>query len=198
MNPEMQSQLDTHIIRLLNHYSSGISLYDLIKELSSPNLGLLDEKPLKDSITLFQTNFVVMNALYRLNQSMDNDRLNISALKIQKITIETTDNKTSGTITAHDPLADYYLDWGNFDTSSEDIEVLLNSFWQRVSLQDYEAEDLEILALSSPVTLANIKTSYRKLSQQLHPDKGGDSEQFIKVQQAAERLIKRHQPLTLD
>jgi curved DNA-binding protein CbpA len=47
----------------------------------------------------------------------------------------------------------------------------------------------EILGVEREASKKEIKTAYRKLSKQHHPDKGGDPQLFIKIQVAYETLI---------
>jgi hypothetical protein len=222
-----QDRLDQHILSILQQTPEGLSLFELIKALSTDEIGLFDSQSLKDSVTLFQTNFVVMNALYRLDKSFQKEhlqnlepknkepqtnqtnthevfthqkRIEIHALKVKLHCFEISNTPNNSTqITSENTLAfikdqqaleSYYLDWQNFDQSEEDVNELLNSFWERLVLEEHQPQDLKILNLTSPVTRAAIKQSYRKLSQQHHPDKGGDPEVFMEIQQAAERLLR--------
>lgn len=47
----------------------------------------------------------------------------------------------------------------------------------------------EILGVSKTATVDEIKTAYRKLAREHHPDKGGDKETFQNIQEAYENLI---------
>ena len=180
------NRLDQAIDQILTETPQSISLYELIRALTQPPHQIFDERPLGDSMGLFETNFVVMNSLYRLrkNQAASYE---ISSLKIAKYEFSTSEEQPDK-VAEVDPLENYYLDWTNFQQSEEDVNQLLNSFWERMLAIDFEESDLAVLALSKPVTLAEIKKQYRKLSQQYHPDKGGDTADFLAVQQAYERL----------
>lgn len=211
-----QDRLDHHILTILKQTPEGLSLFALIKALSTDDIGLFDSQSLKDSVTLFQTNFVIMNALYRLDQSLQNEQLKNEPLKTSKQTthqqrieihalniklhrfnisneqntlFQAISDQTTAFIQEQQALASYYLDWHNFDQTEQNINELLNSFWDRLILEEHQPQDLALLGLTSPVTRADIKQSHRKLSQQHHPDKGGDPEIFIEIQQAAERLL---------
>ena len=56
-------------------------------------------------------------------------------------------------------------------------------------MQDY----YQVFGISKESTLEDIKKSYKKLAFEFHPDRnGGDSKQFLKIQEAYEYLIKNH------
>ncbi|MEI8644050.1 DNA-J related domain-containing protein [Pseudoalteromonas sp. Hal040] len=86
----------------------------------------LDADPQKD---LFKRNFLVMNGLYQLQTQLAPEQ----QLQIASLHIELVSKQTGNALESHDPLRDYYLDWQNFDTSSEEIDALLTDFWQRFS-----------------------------------------------------------------
>ncbi|MFC4698569.1 DNA-J related domain-containing protein [Glaciecola siphonariae] len=108
-------------------------------------------------------------------------------------------------IETKDPLADYYLNWDNLnETSTEDVEDLLTSFWQKMAGFDQSNllsqtqlnEMLSVLALP-PVNdgrkllgLAELKAQYRKLQHQNHPDKGGCAERSKAILNAYNKLRK--------
>lgn len=56
----------------------------------------------------------------------------------------------------------------------------------------------EILGVSKGASSDEIKTAYRKLAREHHPDKGGDKEQFQKIQEAYENLIDPHKKNNYD
>lgn len=194
LNADYRSKLDNAVFNLLIDSPEGISLYELIKQLSQPPIQLFDERPLSEPKGLFETNFVVMNTLYRLKNTKFEYHFEISSLKIY-CTVKSINNAAQEAKQSHpetlDPLAEYYLNWNNFQQTEDDINDLLNSFWERMLVLDFEEEDLTTLGLEKPVTLAEIKTRYRKLSQHHHPDKGGDAEIFIAIKTAYQRLIQR-------
>lgn len=176
---------------ILDQHINGLSLYDLIKTLSSEDIAFFDGRPLAEPQGLFQTNFVVMNALYQLAKSSFDYHYEIHSLKICKHPKDSTKKETTTELSELDPLEAYYLDWNNFNQSEQEINELINQFWERMLVIDFEDQDLQTLDLSKPVTLAEIKQQYRKLSQQHHPDKGGDAEYFVEIQQAYTRLTDR-------
>jgi hypothetical protein len=51
-------------------------------------------------------------------------------------------------------------------------------------------QDLAVLGLTWPTTEDAVKTAYRELAKQHHPDRGGNSKDFMKVQAAHDRVMK--------
>lgn len=167
--------------------------YELIRWLQAPEQGIFREDALSDSMTLFQANFIVMHALYRLrNRWLENARgyLQISALDIGLVPLKT--DSGSDLPDQHDALAEYYLDLNNLDTDQASVDALLNDFWQRMVIPEHYDNDLAVLELTPPVDLSTIRQQYRRLASQHHPDKGGDAEAFRKVSSAYQRLRYRH------
>lgn len=62
-------------------------------------------------------------------------------------------------------------------------------------LQDSQVVDdpYRVLGLHSGASMRVVKAAYRALAQDTHPDRGGDPEQFKKVQEAYERICKERQ-----
>lgn len=180
---------------LLTENPKGYSEHQLLTLLQQAPHDFFAADALRDPLVLFQSHFLLFHCLYLLrgkwhnNQSSD---LEISALsiKIQPLPLIQAHKKKS--LLTADPLAQYYLDWSHFAaTSSDDVEVLLNSFWKKMC-SPFQQEDisraLKIMELENPVSIAQLKVQYRRLAQNHHPDKGGDSDHFKKICQAFHHL----------
>lgn len=50
--------------------------------------------------------------------------------------------------------------------------------------------DLKLLSLQAGIAMDEVTKRFRKLALQLHPDKGGDTQKFVAVRQAYERIVK--------
>ncbi len=169
---------------------SAYSEYELMRWLQEPEQGIFQADALAHQLTLFQSHFILMHALYSLRKEWLQQAvavLDISALRIEKrdwYAFSSAATQVSNT----DPLMDYYLDLNHLETPEEEIEQLLISFWQKMRLPEQQPEDLAILELTPPITSQQIKKQYKKLAMQHHPDRGGSEQKFCQVQSAYQRL----------
>jgi hypothetical protein len=61
-----------------------------------------------------------------------------------------------------------------------------------ITLNDlYDPNLLSMLGLSEGATMENIKKRFRELALKYHPDKGGDSEKFIKILDVYKKLTEK-------
>lgn len=177
-----------------------ISLYVLMQDLLSAGYTLvLDDAETSSDLYLFKKNFVVMNALYQIKMQSEQEgfQLIISSLKIGFINQELIQNKSLNSledidISADKSLAEYYLNWNNYDLADDQsVENLLNSFWNHYAkynnLHKTDKKRLDafsILGVESSASWKHIQQAYRKLITAHHPDKGGSGFQFIKIREA--------------
>ncbi|MCG9707599.1 DnaJ domain-containing protein [Pseudoalteromonas shioyasakiensis] len=152
----------------------------------------LDNDPQKD---LFKRNFLVMNALYQLQTQLAPEQ----QLQIASLHIELVNEQISNALENHDPLRDYYLDWQNYDTTSDEIDAMLTDFWQRFS--SYSPKRV-ILSLSQQQLLElqqawqlptnfsekQLQKRWRQLALKHHPDRQGCAIEFKKIQLEYEQL----------
>lgn len=166
---------------LLPLLRDGISEYELIKALQQPPWLLFEGLDLSDSLAMFRCHFVLFNALYTISDELREQglgELDIHTLSIRLKPVTTFD----AAITKHDGLKAYYLDWANFSqTTTADVDALLNDFWQRMAGKTASASEVNEalitleLAETDNLTVNLVKKQYRKLLQQHHPDKGGNT-----------------------
>lgn len=157
--------------------------------LQAPEQGVFKADALKHSQSLFQSHFLLMHALYSLQQEwfkQQHARLEISALQIQKQPWLSSSDNTQ--LSEHDPLASYYLDISQLTTPEKEINQLLTDFWKRMLQPEFEQQDLATLELPSSATPSEIRQQYRRLAMQHHPDRGGNAERFHAIQVAYNRL----------
>ena len=148
--------------------------------------GLLPQTFGAGNFALFQSHFVLFNALYRLSDELATAglTLEIGLVDIQVRALDPGAGQRVGT-SQTGSLRDYYLDWSNFTGASEaSVDALLDDFWQtygRYSNRNQPVADTEKQAalgafdLAEPVTFAEIKQRYRRLVMREHPDRGGDT-----------------------
>lgn len=187
----LDNPLKASILSILKSYPQGVSEYDIIKGLRSQRLveGDNDRLP-TDSLAMFRIHFMVMNALYSLQEELLDSEimLSISPLLIQLHFAGTT-SATALTDSAEPALREYYLDWSHFDKADHDtVNQLLHQFWQRFLASDQRAEALDILGLEHQSNWQDIRRRYQQLIQKYHPDKGGDEQKFIAIRAAYETL----------
>lgn len=182
---------------LLTENPAGLSEHQLLKLLQQAPHEFFASDALRDPLLLFQTHFLLFHCLYNLKQRWaitQQAELEISALLIIKrpFIVKETEKNQAQPLLQSDPLAQYYLDWSHFSaTTEEDVETLLNSFWQKVfnpQTEDNIQQSLIVMQLDAPVSTVQLKIQYRRLAQIHHPDKGGDSEHFKKICQAFHQL----------
>lgn len=156
--------------------------------------GLLDTLAADPERDLFKRNFLIMNALYQLQQQV----MPKQQLLIESLHIELVSDPSQNQLHPNDPLRDYYLNWQNFETSTAEINALLDSFWQRFSKPKQHKAPLsaqlhqQLIArwqLVQPITLKTLQKRWRQLAVQHHPDKqGGDNEVFKQLKIEYEQL----------
>lgn len=153
-------------------------------------ISTLDNSPERD---LFKRNFLIMNALYQLQQQLQpKQQLQVSGLHIELIS-----SVADSLLQKPDPLRDYYLDWQNFETSSAEIDELLNQFWQRFTHTspktllnaEQRAKLLKHWQLAEDCTIKDVQKRWRQLAVKYHPDKAaGNTEQFKILKSEYEQL----------
>ena len=172
----------------LENHPDGIGEYDLMTNLKSQGyFDFLSQPALPHE--LFQAHFFLFHSLYLLSEDLLKQKkhlLDIYTLKIQLLPYQSGENA----LQVDSKLKNYYLDFNNLEnTSEEDVYDLLASFWNKYNKMDSREEALAILGLKDPVNDETIKIEYRRLVMKNHPDRGGDTEQLQKINDALTLLI---------
>lgn len=179
------------------------SEHELIKLVSAQALAPFDSLNLSLNSNLFSAHFLLRHCLYHLQndyaaQKPQQYRLALSALGAQLFAHNDAKAASSKDITTKafapedQALRAYYLDIRHyFETTEEQVDALLTSFWQRYLSQDDVSEAYRSLELSEGASLSEVRIAYRKLAQSHHPDKGGDPQSFARIS-AAKRLLVQH------
>jgi hypothetical protein len=173
----------------LDLHPAGISEYELISALRARGFFEFLPAPPATPHQLFRAHFLLFHTLYvlkgRLLSSHRGD-LAIGALCIRR----TPWRPGVGALTPSDPLQRYYLDWKNLDgTTENDVYELIASFWKRLEGIDDREAALDTLGLEDPVTDETIKTTWRRLAMEHHPDRGGDKERLQAINAAVDQLL---------
>ena len=179
----IESYLDTN--------TDGFQEYELLSHLNTQ--GYFNALDVEVSMTLliFQKHFLLFHVLYSIHQQRVDDKQ--GALLITPLDIRPLDYVAADTqIGEIDALAGYYLNLDNLELSTEDnVNELLNSFWEMYLKYDKRADALRVLELKDPVTDKEIVVRYRQLASVHHPDKGGDHEEIQAINEAYAILIKK-------
>ena len=176
------------VSRLLEQSPDGLSEHDLLRLLHADYFSFLGDSPWQPH-ALFCAHFLLFHALYRLRDDAwqaARAHLEISPLCIRWLPYRSA----AGAVATPDSLREYYLDLANLeDTSAEDVDELLASFWIRFQGQEGRAGALQELGLADPVDDATIKRTYRQLVMQHHPDRGGDTQRLQAINAAVDLLL---------
>lgn len=165
--------------------------YELIQHLQDTGTEPFNLLTLLQTHELFQAHFLVRHALYRLQEHYLRGRAFTLSLDLTRVTRGPwhEEDDTSAMPGTHDGVRDYYLDLNNLhSTTHDDVNSLLNTFWQRYLAQDGKTQALLVLGLDATADFPIAKKRYRQLVQQYHPDKGGDTGYFQTLQAAITTL----------
>lgn len=178
------------VARLIRQHPGGISEFELMQQLDKHYPELYPKPDLRDPLLLFQHHFVLMHVLYRLQDEWyqaGEGVLDINALRIQLRPLKEGGGQH---LSVDASLKDYYLDWSNLSRENpESVQSLLDGFWKRLLGERKSPEALRQLGLDEKADLAKIKSRYRRLASEHHPDKGGDPEEFRRIREAYEALV---------
>ncbi len=190
----MQNPLLDPVQTLLNEHPRGIAEYDILKALEQhPALGDLGTQ---GQLPLFHKHFLIMNALYQLQEKLWDSQQQVLEITPLLNTLHATAPSASQTqliqAESRGP-SEYYMNWENYhNTSESDVSNLYKSFWSYLAAKDNRPSALDCLGLdpTQEHSEAAIIQRYRQLAKQHHPDTGGDGNTFIEVRAAFETLKK--------
>jgi len=183
-----------HDILLTN--SDGLSEYELFQRLKSPPFELFTTEALQDPLSLFQSHFILFNALYQLRDTWLQNKTGLLQIHCSCIRRTPWEAGQDGVVT-QDKLRAYYLDWTSLsDTDQTQVEALLDSFWLAFSGMPNQVEDnnmplqsaLDLLKLTTPFSSQQLKQQYRRMLHIHHPDKGGNNGHTQQLHKAYGRL----------
>ncbi|EKO3837174.1 DNA-J related domain-containing protein [Vibrio harveyi] len=179
----MENPLLWPILDILRKQPSNWKVHTLAHELSQKGyIQQLDESPDKD---LFKRNFLLMNALYQLQETLYPDGwLQVEAMNI---VLMSSIEASRHSVDTNDPLREYYLDWKNYEADEGEVRRLLNDFWSRyqryiggnVSDDVDRSKALHLFELDADATRTEIRRQWRKLALRWHPDReNGNADRF--------------------
>ncbi|HAS3026534.1 TPA: DNA-J related domain-containing protein [Vibrio parahaemolyticus] len=180
---EIENPLLWPMLEILKRQPSGWKVHTLASKLSERGyINQLDPSPDKD---LFKRNFLIMNALYQLQETLFPDSwLQVEAMDIMLMSaLEASRNS----VDPNDPLRQYYLDWSHYEANEDEVRRLLNEFWSRYQRFVGDASEhnidkvkaLKLFDLAGDASRTEIRRQWRKLALRWHPDReNGDAERF--------------------
>ena len=179
------AEIQTILSEILDDHPAGVDEHAMLKELARRDVSLFNEDYFHNSFGLFQRHFLLFHALYLLRdtlRSTGQGDLEIHCMGIQRIPCSNTQSEHPA---LHEPLASYYLNLDNLNSSNEsDVLRLLDNFWKKYTSTTQRDEALAVMELTHTTSYSDIKQQYRRLAMQWHPDRGGDPEQFHKLEWA--------------
>ena len=155
-----------------------------------------------DPLSLFRSHFLLFHLLYRLQEKWLNEKigyLHIETLCIGLRPLESQSLLPQQEAEAQAKLRTYYLDENEYQqTQEQDVLDLLASFWTAFGQTDWQAPDKEAIEEAKQhleIDVDNwdeaiVTKQFRKLSQQHHPDKGGETKRFQVLCHAREVLLQ--------
>lgn len=176
--------LKMQVEALLGQEPEGLSEYRLMQHLGWPAQA---DTPLLD---LFRRHFILFHVLYRLRQEWR--ELGCGDIEIGPLAIRLQDYQACPAgLALQDKLEAYYLDLGNLQRTDEaEVATLLGQFSSRYHARDERHAALAELALPETVSWEAIRARYKQLAHSSHPDRGGDTERFQRLNSAMQTLSR--------
>lgn len=171
--------------RALRDHPAGLTELALMEWLAADGFTLYEESRRRRPEELFRAHFLLFHALYRLRlEQAGKANVRIHCLDIA-LEPPGDDPPEAGAIADHDALAAYYLDLDQLEGMDDDaVERLIQEGLDRIRGHGERSEALEILGLDANATPSEVRTHYRRLAMQYHPDRGGDTETLQRINEA--------------
>lgn len=175
------------LLEMLHAHPQGLGEHHLLQLLAQrwPDSLFAEPGALRDPLQLFRLHFLLFNRLYLLADQLAPERLALD-IHVLKIVLRTR-SAGEDAIQLADPLRAYYLDWAQWrQTNADDVQRLLNSFWQgRGAVSDAEVDEaLAVMEFTAEPTPAALKRRYRSLLSRHHPDRGGSTARAQEINRA--------------
>ncbi|MDH5300657.1 MAG: molecular chaperone DnaJ [Gammaproteobacteria bacterium] len=179
------------LLDLLLQHPQGLSEYQLLKQL--PEDVANPPTDFTDSLSLFQSHFLLFHLLYRLREQLLGEQRGDLQISVFNIQWRPYSPHPAG-LQHDDPLRDYYLDLRHLhNTDERDVDEMLNQFWLRFAAANDKTLALQLFSLKEPVEFQQIKFRYRQLVSLHHPDRGGDKEKLQQINDAMTTLKRYYQ-----
>lgn len=171
---------------------AGLSEFELIQHLDQEHGKLFPKPDLGDPLLLFQHHFILMHVLYCLQDEWWRANRYLLDIGPLRIAIRPIGEGDSQQLSSTASLRDYYLDGNNLTReTSASVQDLLDGFWKRLLGEEQRPQALAELGLDESADRNAIRTRYRQLANEHHPDKGGDPDTFRRIREAYEQLTSK-------
>ncbi|MDP4546585.1 MAG: DNA-J related domain-containing protein [Marinobacter sp.] len=175
---------------------SGLSELALIKALQSDCWQLIGPVDFARPEQLYPVHFLLFHTLYRLSDELlsSGETIQLSPMCIRLFPVHSeTGTSLPG---PKDALREFYLDLKQYYLSNTDISDMMDRFWAGTIQHKPDSESAtaaaELLGFESvPATFDTVKRRFRKLVMQLHPDRGGSTEEVQHLNEAI-AVLKAH------
>jgi hypothetical protein len=170
----------------------ALSEYQLMQALNWQGMPLLNGD--NGLVLLFKKHFLLMHCLYALQSYYAEQGL---CLQISALTIVLLPQAKGHALAQHTAgeasVAAFYADLSPLQEATEaSCQQWLDAFWQRYHQHNHRADHCAVLGLPADASWSLVQQQYRRLVQQQHPDKGGDTAEFLRIQAAYEALKPPH------
>jgi len=190
---EQDNPLIWPLLSLLKNTEHSWKIHYLATQLKAQGLLVaLDQDPEQD---LFKRNFLLMNALFQLQQMLlPKQWLQVHAMEIKIFSHLPNDLPLA--IQIDQGLRDYYLNWENYQVSGDYIREMLEQFWNRYQQHigastampldnNNRLTALTVFELAPDSCKVDIRKQWRLLALRWHPDRpNGDAAKFRTVCEA--------------
>lgn len=196
MQNEMDNPLIWPILSILEVSGQSWKIHHLLVQLQKKTImDPLDDDPQLD---LFKRNFLIMNALYQLQEMLlPKQWLQVASMDIRLMWGKPAPYFAQHEIDVCDPLREYYLNWQNYDAQQAEIKELFSTFWTRyqryightgeISIERKKA--LIALGLTEKASDLDIRRQWRKMALKWHPDRAeGNAAMFRTMCEAWQKL----------
>jgi len=176
------------ILDYLRAHDGSSSEYSLLRHIQTVQPDFFNS--LQENASLYKKHFYLINKLYQLSDSMKDygEYIDISPVEIRILKLETAKNK----LAELDPLREFYLEQENLNLSEKEVSDMLTQFWEKYLAIEEKAESIQILELQDEdvLSIGVIKKRFNQLALKLHPDKGGNQDDFDRLKKAYNSLRK--------
>ncbi|MFD2177655.1 DNA-J related domain-containing protein [Veronia pacifica] len=193
---EIDNPLIWPVLSILEASPDSWKVHHLMAELQKTTI--IDPLDEDVQLDLFKRNFLIMNALYQLQEMLyPRQWLQVESMNIRLMFRSTKLGLRKQEIDVQDPLREYYLNWRNYNAQEEDVKEMLRSFWKRYRRYIGHSTDTTIersnalaaLGLPSDASEKDIRQQWRKMALKWHPDRPeGDANVFRTMCEAWQSL----------